>query len=73
MLIAKYGGKSLAEQNSVEKAWNLLMTDHFRPLLAVLCRYKDELARRRQLVVNSVLATDSMDPSLKKLRNQRWN
>ena len=67
-----YGDKSLAEQSSVDLAWNLLMTDRFRPLVATLCQDESELCRLRQLVVNSVMATDIMDPDLKKLRNARW-
>ena len=67
-----YGGKSLAEQNSVDLAWNLLMTEKYRQLVSTLCRDESELCRLRQLVVNSVMATDIMDPDLKKLRNARW-
>jgi hypothetical protein len=33
----------------------------------------DELKRFRQLVVNSVIATDIMDKDLKELRNSRWD
>jgi hypothetical protein len=33
----------------------------------------DELKRFRQLVVNSVMATDIMDKDLKVLRNSRWD
>jgi len=72
-MLQTYGHKSIAEQNSVDQAWDLLMTDHYRPLIAVLCRDSTELSRLRQLVVNSVMATDIMDPDLKKLRNSRWD
>jgi 3'5'-cyclic nucleotide phosphodiesterase len=72
-LMKVYRGKSLAEQNSVDKAWDLLMTEPFRPLVAILCRDQSDLSRLRQLVVNSVMATDIMDPDLKKLRNARWD
>jgi len=72
-LMNTYGSKSLAEQNSVDLAWDLLMTDRYRPLVTVLCRDNTELSRLRQLVVNSVMATDIMDPDLKKLRNGRWD
>ena len=71
-LMNQYGSKSLAEQNSVDLAWDLLMTEQFQPLVSVLCRNESELCRLRQLVVNSVMATDIMDPDLKKLRNGRW-
>lgn len=72
-LVQLYGTKSLAEQNSVDLAWNLLMSPHYRPLVALLCRDPVEIKRFRQLVVNSVMATDIMDPDLKKLRNARWD
>jgi len=72
-LMKTYGEKSLAEQNSVDQGWDLLMTDHYRPLIEILCRDSSDLSRLRQLVVNSVMATDIMDPDLKKLRNGRWD
>ena len=71
-LINVYGGKSLAEQHSVDLAWNLLMSREYQPLVAILCEDDSELSRLRQLVVNSVMATDIMDADLKKLRNDRW-
>jgi len=72
-LVVRYGGKSLAEQNSVDQAWDLLMTDQYRPLVAVLCQDETDLARFRQLIVNAVMATDIMDKDLKELRNKRWD
>ena len=39
----------------------------------VLCRDDSELARFRELVINSVMATDLGDKKLKELRNGRWN
>jgi class 3 adenylate cyclase len=71
-LMKTYGSKSLAEQNSVDLAWDLLMAKQFQSLVAILCRDESELCRLRQLVVNSVMATDIMDPDLKNLRNGRW-
>ncbi|MGK3760789.1 MAG: hypothetical protein ACI8RD_013107 [Bacillariaceae sp.] len=38
----------------------------------IVCPTKKELDRLRQLVVNTVLATDIMDKDLKQLRNGRW-
>ena len=71
-LIKVYGEKSLAEQNSVDQAWDLLMSEEYEPLVAILCRDESDLSRLRQLVVNCVMATDILDPDLKKLRNGRW-
>ena len=72
-LMKVYGDKSIAEQNSVDQAWDLLMTEPFQPLVSILCRDQSELLRFRQLVVNSVMATDILDPDLKKLRNAHWD
>jgi len=48
------------------------MDDRFDALRNVICKTPAELARFRQLVVNSVMATDIMDKDLKALRNKRW-
>jgi hypothetical protein len=58
----------VAEQNSVDVAWALLMDDSFSAI-RVIYSNDDELKRFRQLVVNSVMATDIMDKDLKELRN----
>ncbi|KAL7571614.1 hypothetical protein ACA910_011154 [Epithemia clementina (nom. ined.)] len=71
-LAARYGGKSVAEQNSVELAWNMLMEPRFKSLRSVIYTTEDEFKRFRQLVVNSVMATDIVDKELKALRNARW-
>jgi class 3 adenylate cyclase len=71
-LATLYKGKSVAEQNSVDLSWELLMEDRFSDLRDVIARTADEQARFRQLVVNSVMATDIMDKDLKALRNLRW-
>lgn len=68
-----YRGKSVAEQNSVDISWNLLMEGRFNDLRATIYSSKGELIRFRQLVVNTVLATDIVDKELKELRNARWD
>mmetsp|Transcript_13427 Transcript_13427/g.37784 ORF Transcript_13427/g.37784 Transcript_13427/m.37784 type:complete len:1181 (+) Transcript_13427:148-3690(+) len=68
----KYRGRSVAEQNSVDIAWALFLEPQFRDLRKTVCGTEDELNRLRQLIVNTVLATDIMDKDLKQLRNQRW-
>jgi class 3 adenylate cyclase len=67
-----YKGKSIAEQNSVDIAWNLLMEPGYDALRNAICPTGQELLRFRKLVVNSVMATDIMDKDLKNLRNARW-
>jgi hypothetical protein len=68
----QYHGKSVAEQNSVDLAWDLFMDEQFSGLRRALCSTDEEMRRFRQLVVNSVMATDIMDKNLKALRDARW-
>ena len=68
-----YNGKSVAEQNSFDISWELLMEDSFKNLREAIYVTTGELKRFRQLVVNSVMATDIVDKDLKKLRNDRWD
>jgi hypothetical protein len=72
-LAALYNNKSVAECNSIDLAWELLMDDSFQALRRAIYSSKDEFQRFRQLLVNTVLATDIMDKELKALRNSRWN
>jgi hypothetical protein len=60
-LAAVYKNKSIAEQNSVDLAWDLLMDDVFVDLRRVLYTTEEDFKRTRQLIVNSVMATDIMD------------
>ena len=72
MIASLYKGKSVAEQNSVDVAWKLLMQDRYRDMRQAIYATESEFRRFRQLVVNSVMATDIMDKDLKALRNARW-
>ena len=69
---AKLYKKSIAEQNSVDLVWALLMSDRFSELRACIYSNEEELRRFRQLVVNIVLATDIVDKELQSLRKDRW-
>ena len=71
-LAKMYKNKSVAEQHSVDLSWRLLMQPFYQNLQQAIFATPDEYVRFRQLVVNSVMATDIMDPDLKKLRNKRW-
>jgi len=71
-LAVRYKNKSVAEQNSVDLAWELLMDSKYEKLRRVIYTNVSELNRFRQLIVNSVMATDIADKELKKLRNARW-
>ena len=72
VLASMYKEKSVAEQVSVDLAWNLLMEDSYSALRNAIFQNHSELYRFRKLVVNSVMATDVMDKDLKELRNARW-
>lgn len=67
-----YGNKSIAEQNSLDLAWDLLMSKEYRDLQRTIFSTQAELQRFRQLIVNVVLATDIFDPDMVKVRNSRW-
>lgn len=60
-LAAKYANQSVAEQNSVDIAWDILMQKQFDSLRKCLFASQAELMRFRQLIVNVVLATDIFD------------
>eukprot|EP00980_Cylindrotheca_fusiformis_P019593 scaffold6796_cov103-Cylindrotheca_fusiformis.AAC.2 len=64
--------KSVAEQNSVELAWAMLMGKEYDALRACIYHTEEDLRRFRQLVVNTVMATDIVDKELQALRKARW-
>ena len=70
-LAAKYS-KSIAEQNSMDIAWALLMTDEYAELRSALFCTRSEMMRFREVVVNIVLATDIFDKELNDVRKKRW-
>jgi 3'5'-cyclic nucleotide phosphodiesterase len=72
-LATLYQGKSVAEQNSVDLAWNALMSPDYEALRGAIFASEPELRRFRQLLVNSVIATDIFDKELGTLRRNRWN
>jgi 3'5'-cyclic nucleotide phosphodiesterase len=71
-LAAQYRNKAVAEQHSIDIAWTLFMDDEFSEFRRAVCPTNHELQRLRQLVVNSVIATDIVDKDLKEIRNSRW-
>ena len=66
-----YKNKSVAEQNSIELAWNLLMEPCYKELRNCIFLTQAELARFRGLVVTAVMATDIADKELASLRKLR--
>jgi len=69
---AAYGNKSVAEQNSVDIAWGLLMAPEYVDLRKAIYSDKTEMDRFRQLLVNSLMATDIMDKDANSFRKARW-
>ena len=73
VMAAVYRNQSIAEQNSVDLAWNVFMEDGYKELRAALFVDRSELMRFRQVFVQVVLATDIFDKELNNLRKERWN
>jgi class 3 adenylate cyclase len=71
-LAVKFRNQSVAEQNSIVLAWDLLMTDDFADLRRCIYATEAEAKRFRQLLVNSVIATDLFDSDLREFRENRW-
>lgn len=65
--------KSIAEQNSIDISWSLLMQEDYKELQQCIFATEEELQRFRATVVNCLLATDIFEPGQKSFRNQRWD
>lgn len=68
-----YQNKSVAEQNSFDIGWDLLMEEGYKNLRRTIYTTTGEFKRFRQLTVNSVIATDVFDKDLKRDRQERWD
>lgn len=68
----RYEYRSVAEQNSLELCWNLLLEPRFKELRATVYATSSDMQHFRELLVNSIMATDIIDTELKELRNARW-
>ena len=64
--------QSIAEQHSIDLVWKLLLSPAYTELRSCIYRTPQEFQRFRQLVVNTVLATDIVDKDLNALRKARW-
>jgi class 3 adenylate cyclase len=67
-----FEAKSVAEQNSIVLAWDTLMDPRFYDLRRTIYVAPFELQRFRQLLANTVLATDIFDKQLQSIRKKRW-
>ncbi len=67
-----YRNKSVAEQKSLDVAWDIFMSEQFESLRRYIFASQTELLRFRQLIVNIVLATDIFDKDFGDRRKSRW-
>ena len=72
-LAAKFKNRSVAEQNSVHLGWEMLMDPQFERLRKCIYQTNVERKRFRQLVINSVMATDIADYQVNEERQQKWD
>lgn len=68
-----YRYTSVAEQNSFDISWNVLLSPRFNSLRNILFGNLEELLRFRKFVAVSVLATDIMDQKINASRKDRWD
>jgi hypothetical protein len=72
-LAATYTHRGIAEQNSIDTAWDLLMqVDRYPNLQNCLFESSGERERLHKLLINCAMATDIFDKELKAFRNSRW-
>lgn len=72
-LAAHYNNKAIAEQKSLDLAWNELLQPQYDEIRRHLFVSPSDVQHFRQLVVNLGLATDIFDPELSKFRTNRWS
>ncbi len=72
-LSEKYRQTSIAEQNSVDLAWEMFMRKEYSTLRRCICPTEEDSRRFRLLVVQMVMCTDIMDKEIGELRKERWN
>ena len=60
------------DTGSFDVAWRVLMGDDFRALRHAIYTAPAELRRFRQILVNTVLATDLFHEAMAKARQERW-
>eukprot|EP00980_Cylindrotheca_fusiformis_P024744 scaffold12369_cov97-Cylindrotheca_fusiformis.AAC.10 len=68
----KFKNRSVAEQNSTHLGWELLMDKRFERLRKNIYQTNVERKRFRQLVINSIMATDIADRKTNENRNAKW-
>lgn len=68
----KYRNQSIAEQRSIDVAWAILLEEDFKNLRRCMFPTHTEFKHFRQLIVNTIMATDIFDKELGALRRARW-
>lgn len=71
-LCEKYDNRSVAEKRSIAVAWDILMEDRFVDLQGAIFTNSREMMRFRQLLMNTVLATDIADKERSTAGKIRW-
>ena len=71
-IVELYGNQCVAEQNSVNVAWELLMENGYEALRGCIYTTQSELNHFRQVVVTCVMATDVSNRSAIATRGKRW-
>ena len=72
-LSSLYKKRCISEQNSVDISWWLLLTAEFDDLRSAIFSETSEKRRFRQVLVNSVIATDILDSKMVQHRDSNWN
>jgi hypothetical protein len=70
-LAEKYKNSSVAEQNSIDIAWEMLMEPTYEAIQECIFANENEVRRFRQYIVNLVMATDIFDKDMTALRSKR--
>lgn len=68
-----YKKRCVSEQNSLDISWWLLMTADYDELRSAIYCDASEKRRFRQVLVNSIIATDFLDPKMQQHRETNWN
>ena len=71
-LALKYKGRSVAEQNSFNVAWNLLMKPEYEDMRNCIYATPEELQHFRSVLIQLVGSTDIMEKNLGQERKARW-
>jgi 3'5'-cyclic nucleotide phosphodiesterase len=71
-MAVRYNNQSVVEQNLVTLALELLMQPKFECLRAVIASSQYDLVPLRQIIVNSVIATNLFDTDLRSFCENHW-